>query len=235
MKTERLLIEGGAKKVWSTENSDIVVLEFKDDAAAYYGLKKGAFIGGGAVNNKVSNHLFKFLEKSGIPTHFQGELTDLKTAVKKVRILPADVIVRNVSAGSLVKRLGIPEGTRLKNTVIEFFHKGGATGGTLINDYHIIALEIASREELDKITKYSLLINKLLSEYLLQFQIELIDFKLEFGRFDGRMILSDELSFDTCRFWDIVSGEMLDQDRFRIDRGGAEERNRMLLQKLMGG
>ena len=235
MKADKLLYEGNAKKVWSTENSDIVIIEFKDDATAYNGLKKGAIIGKGAVNNKVSNHLFNFFEKSGIPTHFLEEVSERKTAVKKVKILPINVIIRNIAAGSLCKRLNIKEGTKLKSTVIEYRLKGATGPDSLINEYHISALGLAERGELEKITKYSLVINKLLSEYLLPRKLELIDFKLEFGRFDGRVILCDEVSLDTCRFLDGRTGAVLDYDRFRRDLGEVDAEYQGILNKLMGG
>lgn len=235
MKEVSLLYEGKAKKLWSGENSDILIVEYNDGGAAFNGPKKGTIIGKGAVNNKVSNHLFNFLEKSGIPTHFIEELSDRKTAVKKAGIIPVEVVVSNIAAGGLSKRLGIREGARLKNTVLEYFLKKGAPGDTLINDYHVFAMDLAAKEELDRIAKYSLMINKLLSEYLLPLKLELIDFRLEFGRFDGRIILADEISLDTCRFLDLRTGKPLDTDRFRRDLGEVDGEYGEVLQRLMNG
>lgn len=235
MLKSKLLYEGKAKKVWETdEHSNCVLVEYKDDATAFNGLKKGTIIGKGAVNNKVSNHFFKLLEKNGIPTHFKEEISDRETLVKKVKIVPIEVIVRNIAAGSLSKRLGIPEGTKLKSTVLEYCYKDDKLGDPMINDYHIKAIELAKEEELKTIAEYSLKINKILSDYLKAFNIELIDFKLEFGRYEGQIILADEISPDTCRFWDTRTGEKLDKDRFRRDLGNVEEAYQEILHRLMG-
>ncbi|NLC17435.1 MAG: phosphoribosylaminoimidazolesuccinocarboxamide synthase [Clostridiales bacterium] len=230
----KLIYEGKAKKVYQTQDPDIVMVEYKDDATAFNGLKKGVIIGKGAVNNKVSNHLFKLLEKHGIPTHYEKEISDTQTLVKKVQIIPIEVIVRNIAAGSLCKRLGLPEGAKLKSTVLEYCYKNDQLGDPMINDYHIKALGLATDEELDAIAKYSLLTNQILADYLKDLNIELIDFKLEFGRFKGRIILADEISPDTCRFWDSKSGEKLDKDRFRQDLGQVEEAYQEILRRLMG-
>lgn len=234
MKTTEMLYEGKAKKVYATEDADIVMVQYKDDATAFNGLKKGTITGKGVVNNRCSNHLFQMLEKKGIPTHFVEQVSDRETLVKKVEIVPIEVIVRNIAAGSLSKRLGIPEGTKLAKTVLEFSYKNDDLGDPMINEYHALAMELASKEELDKIADYSFKVNEYLSEYLKDLNIELIDFKLEFGRFHNEIILADEISPDTCRFWDTVTKEKLDKDRFRRDMGGVEEAYQEVLKRMMG-
>lgn len=229
-----LIYEGKAKKVYATQNPDIVMVEYKDDATAFNGLKKGSILGKGAVNNRVSNHLFKLLQKHGIPTHYEEELSDISTLVKKVEIVPLEVIVRNIAAGSLCKRLGLAEGTKLNSTVLEYCYKNDDLGDPMINEYHIKALGLATEEELKAIAEYSLKVNQVLTDYLKDLNIELIDFKLEFGRFKGQIILADEISPDTCRFWDSKSGEKLDKDRFRQDLGHVEEAYQEILRRLMG-
>lgn len=234
MSKTQMLYEGKAKKVWATDNPDIVIVDYKDDATAFNGLKKGTIIGKGIVNNKVSNYLFKLLEKNGISTHFVEEISDRETKVKKVKIVPIEVIVRNIAAGSLTKRLGIEEGKKLSRTVLEYCYKDDSLGDPMINQYHIYAMELASEEEMKTIDEYSFKINQILSELLLTLGIELIDFKLEFGRFNGEIILADEISPDTCRFWDIKTGQKLDKDRFRRDLGNVEEAYQEILRRLMG-
>lgn len=234
MKTTEMLYEGKAKKVYATEDADIVMVQYKDDATAFNGLKKGTITGKGVVNNRCSNHLFQMLEKKGIPTHFVEQISDRETLVKRVEIVPIEVIVRNIAAGSLSKRLGIPEGTKLAKTVLEFSYKNDDLGDPMINEYHALAMELASKEELDKIADYSFKVNEYLSEYLKDLNIELIDFKLEFGRFHNEIILADEISPDTCRFWDTVTKEKLDKDRFRRDMGGVEEAYQEVLKRMMG-
>ena len=216
------LYEGKAKKVYLTDNDDVVLVSYKDDATAFNGIKKGTILGKGVVNNRCSNHLFKMLESKGIPTHYVEEINDRETFVKKVKIVPLEVIVRNIAAGSLSKRLGIPEGTKLAKTVLEFSYKNDDLGDPMINDYHVFAMELATEDELDTIKSYALKINEILTDYLKDINIELIDFKLEFGRYKGQIILADEISPDTCRFWDSKTGEKLDKDRFRRDMGGVE-------------
>lgn len=228
------LYEGKAKKVYLTDNEDVVLVSYKDDATAFNGIKKGTIVGKGVVNNKCSNHLFKMLESKGIPTHYIEEINDRETFVKKVKIVPLEVIVRNIAAGSLSKRLGLPEGTKLKKTVLEFSYKNDELGDPMINDYHVYAMDLATEEELNKIKEYSLRINEILTDYLKEINIELIDFKLEFGRYKGEIILADEISPDTCRFWDSKTGEKLDKDRFRRDMGGVEEAYQEVLSRLMG-
>lgn len=233
---ERLeqIYEGKAKKVFNTDNPDVVLVDYKDDATAFNGLKKGTIIGKGIVNNKVSNHMFRMLEEKGIPTHYVEEISDRETLVKKVQIVQVEVIVRNIAAGSLSKRLGLPEGTKMPCTVLEYCYKSDELGDPMVNDYHIAALGLATKEEMDTIAGYSLKINEIMTEYLKQFDIELIDFKLEFGRFHGQIILADEISPDTCRFWDSKTGEKLDKDRFRRDLGHVEDAYQEILKRLMG-
>ena len=210
-------------------------MSYKDDATAFNGLKKGTIMGKGAINNRVTNHLMKLLEKNGIPTHFVEELSDRETVVKKVSIVPLEVIVRNIAAGSLAKRLGLSEGTKMSRTVLEFCYKDDALGDPMVNDYHILAMGFATEEELKLISDYSLKINKILSDYLKDVNIELIDFKLEFGKTsDGTIVLADEISPDTCRFWDSTTGEKLDKDRFRRDLGGVEDAYNEILKRLLG-
>ncbi|MEE1056384.1 MAG: phosphoribosylaminoimidazolesuccinocarboxamide synthase [Acutalibacteraceae bacterium] len=221
-KTEQLY-EGKAKKVFATENPDYCIVSYKDDATAFNGLKKGTIVGKGVVNNKMSNYLCKMLEEKGVPTHFVEELSDRDTVVKKVQIVPLEVIVRNKAAGSLSKRLGLPEGTPMKTTVLEFCYKDDDLGDPIVNEYHILAAELATKEEVDTISQMALKINELLCDFFKSVNIDLIDFKLEFGRYKGQIILADEISPDTCRFWDVNTQEKLDKDRFRRDLGGVEE------------
>lgn len=223
MKKTEQLYEGKAKKVFATENPDYCIVSYKDDATAFNGLKKGTIIGKGVVNNKMSNYLCKMLEKKGIPTHFVEELNDRDTVVKKVEIVPLEVIVRNKAAGSLSKRLGLPEGTPMKTTVLEFCYKDDDLGDPIVNEYHILAAELATKEEVEKISSMALKINEILRDFFKSVNIDLIDFKLEFGRYKGDIILADEISPDTCRFWDVNTQEKLDKDRFRRDMGGVEE------------
>lgn len=229
------LYEGKAKKVFATQNPDLCIVSYKDDATAFNGAKKGTILGKGAINNRVTNHLMGLLEKNGIPTHLVKELSDRETLVKKVTIVPLEVIVRNIAAGSLATRLGLAEGTRMKKTVLEFSYKNDELGDPMVNDYHIFAMEFATPEELKIITEYALKINRILGDYLKHVNIELIDFKLEFGKTsDGTIVLADEISPDTCRFWDSVSGEKLDKDRFRRDLGGVEDAYQEVLKRLLG-
>lgn len=229
------LYEGKAKKVFSTEDPEKYIVSYKDDATAFNGLKKGTILGKGAINNRVTNHLMKLIESNGIPTHFVEELNDRETVVRKVEIVPLEVIVRNIAAGSLSKRLGLPEGVKMKRTVLEYCYKNDELGDPMVNEYHILAMEYCTKEELDLIADYSFRINKILGEYLKDCGIELIDFKLEFGRTsDGNIVLADEISPDTCRFWDITTHEKLDKDRFRRDLGGVEDAYKEILKRLLG-
>ena len=235
MEKLELLYEGKAKKVFKTDRPDVYLVQYKDDATAGNGAKRGTIRGKGAVNNQVTNHLMKFLEGKGIPTHLVEELSETETLVKKVQIVPLEVIVRNVAAGSLAKRLGMEEGTKLNCTVLEYCYKDDALGDPLVNDYHIAALGAATPEELRQIADYSMKINQELGEYLKTAGIELIDFKLEFGRdVNGNIILADEISPDTCRFWDVKTHAHLDKDLFRRDLGGEEEAYREVMQSLLG-
>lgn len=235
MDKQELLYEGKAKKVYTTNEENLLIVSYKDDATAFNGVKKGTIAQKGVINNRVSNHLMKILEKHGIPTHLVEEISERETVVKKVQIVPLEVIVRNIVAGSLSKRLGLPEGTKLNKTVLEYCYKNDELGDPMINQYHIFALDLATKEELDKIAAYAFKINEVLSDYLADANIELIDFKIEFGRTsDGEIILADEISPDTCRFWDTVTKEKLDKDRFRRDLGNVEDAYHEVLKRLLG-
>ena len=223
MEKKELLYEGKAKKVYTTENPDVLIVDYKDDATAFNGVKKGTIVGKGVVNNRMTNHIFKMLEEKGIPTHFIEELSDRETAVKKVEIVPLEVIVRNVAAGSFSKKLGIEEGFRLLSPTLEFSYKNDELGDPMINDYYAVAIGAATREEIDKITELVFKINEVLVDYFKSIKVDLIDFKVEFGRYKGQIILADEISPDTCRFWDSETHEKLDKDRFRRDLGHVEE------------
>ena len=235
MKKLEQLYEGKAKKVFATDDPNVVLVDYKDDATAFNGLKKGTIVGKGVVNNLVSNHLFKMLEAHGIKTHLVEQLNERDSLVRRVSIVPLEVIVRNIAAGSLSKRLGLPEGTKLKTTVLEYCYKDDELGDPMVNDYHIAAMELATKEEMEQISTMALKINDLLTAYLKDLGIELIDFKLEFGRFNGEIVLADEISPDTCRFWDSKTGEKLDKDRFRRDLGHVEDAYQEILHRLMGG
>jgi phosphoribosylaminoimidazole-succinocarboxamide synthase len=234
MEKREQLYEGKAKKVYLTDDSNYVIVSYKDDATAFNGEKKGTIMGKGVVNNRMSNHLFRLLEKEGVPTHFVEELNDRETVVKKVEIVPVEVIVRNIAAGSLSKRIGYPEGTKLNKTVLEYSYKDDALGDPMINDYHIAAMGLATKEEMDTIAALAFKVNIFLTELLKAVNVELIDFKLEFGRFNGQIVLADEISPDTCRFWDSTTGEKLDKDRFRRDMGNVEEAYQEMMKRLMG-
>ena len=234
MKKMEQIYEGKAKKVYATDDPKIVIVDYKDDATAFNGLKKGTIAGKGVVNNKVSNHFFRLLEGHGIPTHYVEQLSDRETAVRRVEILPVEVIVRNRAAGSFTKRMGVAEGTSLACTILEYSYKNDELGDPFINSYYIRALNLATDEEMEQVKNYSFQINDILKAYLDGFGIELIDFKLEFGRFDGKVILADEISPDTCRFWDKATGKKLDKDRFRRDLGDVEEAYHEIIRRLMG-
>ena len=234
MKKLEQIYEGKAKKVYATDDPKIVIVDYKDDATAFNGLKKGTIAGKGVVNNKVSNHFFRLLEKQGIPTHYIEQLSDRETAVRRVEILPVEVIVRNRAAGSFSKRMGVAEGTTLACPILEYSYKNDELGDPFINSYYIRALNIATDDEMEQVKTYSFRINDILKSYLDELGIELIDFKLEFGRFDGKVILADEISPDTCRFWDKATGKKLDKDRFRRDLGDVEEAYREIIRRLMG-
>lgn len=230
------LYEGKAKKVFATNNPDLVIVDYKDDATAFNGEKKGTIHNKGIINNRVTNHLMKnVLEPNGIPTHLVEEISDRETIVKKVSIIPLEVIVRNIIAGSLSKRVGQPEGVKLGSTVLEYCYKDDALGDPMVNEYHIVAMGWATKEEIDTIAKYSLKVNQLLTDYLKDLNIELVDFKLEFGKTsDGTIVLADEISPDTCRFWDSITHEKLDKDRFRRNLGGEEDAYKEIMKRLLG-
>lgn len=235
MVTQDMLYEGKAKKVFATDNPQVLLVRYKDDATAFNGQKKGTIIGKGAINNRVTNHLMRMLETKGIPTHFLEELSDTETLVKRVTIVPLEVIVRNVAAGSLSKRLGLAEGVVLSKTVLEFCYKDDALGDPMVNQYHIAAMGWATEEEMKLLSSYALQVNDALRDYLKDLNIDLIDFKLEFGRLsDGTIVLADEISPDTCRFWDTVTHEKLDKDRFRRDLGNVEDAYQEIMKRLMG-
>ncbi len=232
MERTEQLYEGKAKKVFATDNPDYCIVSYKDDATAFNGLKKGTIVGKGVVNNKMSNYLCQMLEEKGIPTHFVEEINDRDAVVKKVEIVPLEVIVRNKAAGSLSKRLGLPEGTPMKTTVLEFCYKNDDLGDPIVNEYHILAAELATKEEVEVISEMALKINEILCDFFKGAKIDLIDFKLEFGRFKGEIILADEISPDTCRFWDADTQEKLDKDRFRRDMGGVEEAYAEMMRRI---
>ena len=219
-----MLYEGKAKKVYKTDVENVYIVDYKDDATAFNGLKKGTIVGKGVVNNLMSNFMFKMLEKEGIPTHFIDDLSDRETVVKKVEILPLEVIVRNIAAGSFSKKLAIAEGTKLLCPTLEFSYKDDALGDPMINDYYAIAIGAATREDIERITELTFKINEIMCNYFLTVGIELVDFKIEFGKTtDGEIVLADEISPDTCRLWDVNTHAKLDKDRFRRDMGGVEE------------
>jgi len=223
MQKGELLYEGKAKKVYRTENPDLFLVEFKDDATAFNGQKKGTIRDKGELNNKISAHLFRLLEREGIATHFVEQAGDREMLVKALEIIPVEVVVRNIAAGSLAKRLGLDEGTPMARTVVEYYYKSDELGDPMINDDHIAALNLAGAAEMAAIRKTALAVNDFLRRYMDERNLILVDFKLEFGRHNGRILLGDEISPDTCRFWDKQSGEKLDKDRFRRDLGGVED------------
>jgi len=223
MKKLEMLYEGKAKKVFKTDDPKKYIVEYKDDATAFNGEKKGTIVGKGVVNNKMSAALFGLLEKEGVTTHQIELLNDRESLVKAVKILPLEVIVRNVAAGSLAKRLGLEEGVLMKETVLEFSYKNDELGDPMINDYHIRAMGFATDEQLEVVKNYALKVNEVLKKFFLEINIKLIDFKLEFGLYDDQVILADEISPDTCRLWDADTNKKLDKDRFRRDMGGVEE------------
>ncbi len=235
MKRLEQLYEGKAKKVFTTEDPELLIVDYKDDATAFNGEKKGTIENKGIINNRVTNHLMKKLEEFGVPTHLVEEISDRETIVKKVSIVPLEVIVRNIVAGSLAKRVGQPEGTKLGSTVLEFCYKDDDLGDPMVNEYHIKAMGWATEEEMDVICKYSFMVNEFMSSYLKDLNIELVDFKLEFGRTsDGTIILADEISPDTCRFWDTVTGKHLDKDLFRRNLGGEVDAYKEVMKRLLG-
>lgn len=229
------LYEGKAKKVYATTDENLVIVDYKDDATAFNGLKKGTISGKGVINNRVTNYLMQLLEKEGVPTHFVKELSDRETVVKKVSIVPLEVIIRNISAGSFAKRYGVEEGIVFDEPTIEFSYKNDDLGDPLINSYHALALKLATKEEIETIKTLAFKVNEVLKKYFLGLGIELVDFKLEFGRtHDGKIVLADEISPDTCRFWDSKTHEKLDKDRFRRDLGHVEDAYIEIRKRLLG-
>ena len=235
MQKKEQLYEGKAKKVFATDDPNLYIVDYKDDATAFNGQKKGQIAGKGVINNVMSNHMFQLLEQQGVPTHFVKQLSDRETLVKKVSIVPLEVIIRNISAGSFAKRYGVREGIVFDAPTIEFSYKNDDLGDPLINDYHALALELATQEEIDEIKAMAFKVNEVMKEYFDHLNVTLVDFKLEFGKTpDGKIILADEISPDTCRLWDKTTGEKLDKDRFRRDLGGVEEAYQEIMRRVMG-
>ena len=235
MQKRTMLYEGKAKRVYETDDKDLYIVSYKDDATAFNGKKRGSILGKGAINNKVTNHMMQLLEGKGIPTHFVEQLSDTDTLVKAVKIIPLEVIVRNIAAGSLSARLGLDEGVHLSAPVLEFCYKRDDLDDPMVNNYHIQALSLATDEQVQLITDYALRINEILCSYLEDLGITLVDFKLEFGMTSsGQLLLSDEISPDTCRFWDTKTNRKLDKDRFRRDLGDVEAAYQEILSRLMG-
>ncbi len=229
------LYEGKAKKVFATEDAKLVIVDYKDDATAFNGEKKGTISGKGVINNVMSNHMFQILEKQGVPTHFVEQLSERETVVKKVSIVPLEVIIRNISAGSFAKRYGVEEGITFDAPTIEFSYKDDALGDPLINSYHALALKLATKEEIEQIEKMAFKVNEVMQAYFDSLNVILVDFKLEFGKTaDGQIVLADEISPDTCRLWDKTTREKLDKDRFRRDMGGVEDAYQEIMRRLMG-
>ncbi len=235
MEKREQLYEGKAKKVFATDDPELYIVSYKDDATALDGLKKGTIAGKGAVNNRMSNRLMQILEKNGIPTHFVKELSDRETLVKKVSIVPLEVIVRNISAGSFAKRYGVDEGIVFDAPTVEFSYKNDDLHDPLINSYHTVALKLATPEEIGRIKELAFRVNSVLKDYFIKLGVKLVDFKLEFGRLsDGTIVLADEISPDTCRFWDSETNEKLDKDRFRRDMGGVEDAYNEMMRRVFG-
>ena len=232
MEIKEQLYEGKAKKVFATDDPDLCVVSYKDDATAFNGKKKGTIVGKGVVNNRMSNFMFKMLEENGIHTHYVEELNDRDTVVKKVEIVPLEVIVRNRAAGSFSKKYGVPEGSDLASPILEIDYKSDPLDDPLVNNYHILALGLATQEEVDTIASMALKIDQLMIDFFKKCNVELVDFKLEFGRFHGEIVLADEISPDTCRFWDLDTHEKLDKDRFRRDMGGVEEAYAEMMKRI---
>ena len=235
MEKRAQMYEGKAKRVYATDDGSLVIVSYKDDATAFNGLKKGTIAGKGVINNKMSNFLMQILEKEGVKTHFVEELSDRDTLVKKVSIVPLEVIIRNISAGSFAKRYGVDEGVVFDAPTIEFSYKNDDLGDPLLNEYHALALKLATKAEIEQIKEMAFKVNATLKEYFKKLNVTLVDFKLEFGKtVDGEIVLADEISPDTCRFWDSTTGEKLDKDRFRRDLGGVEGAYQEMMRRLMG-
>ena len=235
MEKKEQLYEGKAKKVFATDDPNLVIVDYKDDATAFNGLKKGSIVGKGVINNVMSNHMFQLLEKQGVPTHFVEQLSERETLVKKVSIVPLEVIIRNISAGSFAKRFGVEEGIVFDEPTIEFSYKNDDLGDPLMNAYHAVALKAATREEIETIKSMAFKVNEVMKQYFDSLNVILVDFKLEFGKTaDGKIVLADEISPDTCRLWDKTTKEKLDKDRFRRDLGGVEEAYQEIMKRVMG-
>ena len=235
MEKKEQLYEGKAKKVFATDDPNLVIVSYKDDATAFNGEKKGTIAGKGAINNVMSNHMFQLLEQQGVPTHFVEQLSDRETVVKKVSIVPLEVIVRNISAGSFAKRYGVKEGIVFDEPTFELSYKNDDLGDPLMNEYHASALGLATREEIELIKSMTFKVNEVMKQYFDTLNVTLVDFKLEFGKTaDGTIVLADEISPDTCRLWDKTTGEKLDKDRFRRDMGGVEEAYQEIMNRVMG-
>lgn len=232
MEKKELLYEGKAKKVYTTEEPDVLIVSYKDDATAFDGLKKGTIVGKGAINNRMTNHIFKLFEAAGIPTHLVKELNDRETAVKKVEIVPLEVIMRNFSAGSFAKKMGMEEGIKLCMPTLEFSYKNDDLHDPFINESYALALGLATQEEIDVINRYARKVNDIMKNYFAGLNLDLIDFKIEFGRYHGEIILADEVSPDTCRLWDKDTHEKLDKDRFRRDLGNVEDAYNEVFRRL---
>ena len=229
------LYEGKAKKIFETDKPEILLVSYKDDATAFNGIKKGTILGKGIINNKVTNYMMRLLEKAGIPTHYIEEISERETLVKKVSIIPLEVIIRNVSAGSFAKNYGVEEGIIFDEPTIEFSYKNDNLGDPLINSYHAIALKLATKEEIEIIKKYAFKINEEMKKFFISINVKLIDFKLEFGKLaDNKIVLADEISPDTCRFWDATTTEKLDKDRFRRDLGNVEGAYKEMMKRILG-
>ncbi len=235
MEKKEQLYEGKAKKVFATDDPNLVIVDYKDDATAFNGLKKGSIAGKGVINNVMSNHMFQLLEQQGVPTHFVEQLSERETLVKKVSIVPLEVIIRNISAGSFAKRFGVEEGIVFDEPTIEFSYKNDDLGDPLMNAYHAVALKAATREEIETIKSMAFKVNEVMKQYFDSLNVILVDFKLEFGKTaDGKIVLADEISPDTCRLWDKTTKEKLDKDRFRRDLGGVEEAYQEIMKRVMG-
>ena len=235
MEKKEQLYEGKAKKVFATDDANLVIVDYKDDATAFNGEKKGTITGKGVINNVMSNHMFQLLEQQGVPTHFVEQLSERETLVKKVSIVPLEVIIRNISAGSFAKRFGVEEGIVFDEPTIEFSYKNDELGDPLMNAYHAIALKAATREEIETIKAMAFKVNEVMKQYFDPLNVILVDFKLEFGKTaDGKIVLADEISPDTCRLWDKTTKEKLDKDRFRRDMGGVEEAYQEIMKRVMG-
>ena len=233
MEKREQLYEGKAKKVFLTDDPELLIVSYKDDATAFNGLKKGTITGKGVINNRMSNLLMQKLEEAGVPTHFVEELSERETVVKKVSIVPLEVIIRNIAAGSFSKNYGVEEGVVFDRPTIEFSYKNDDLGDPLINDYHALALKLATEEEIETIKKYAFAVNEFMKAFWKERGVILVDFKLEFGRLsDGTIVLADEISPDTCRLWDSETNEKLDKDRFRRDMGGVEEAYQEIMRRL---